>query len=116
MVIKTLSEKRGIIAFYDGDKYIIYSTCYGVVAESKPVIHYDYNKKTGETTHYDKINIEFDICKWYGYWSLKDIITRGIKKLEREDCRVAECNITYHEIEGADSHLNKRLVVSTEDY
>lgn len=114
MVIKTLSNARGIIAFYDGDKYIIYSTCYGVVAESKPITrcYYDENNIIH---HYDKIDIEFDICVWYGYWSLKDVITRGIKKLEREDCQV-ECDITYNEIAGTESHLKKRLVVKTEDY
>lgn len=113
MEIITLSQKRGILAIYDGDKYIIYSTCYGVVAESKPIerVYYDNNNIIH---HYDKIDIEFDICKWYGYWSLKDVITRGIKKVEREWNN--EATIVYHEVEGAESHLKKRLVLSLEEY
>lgn len=114
MEIRTLSQQRGILALYDGDHYIIYSTHYGVVAESKPIKRFEYDKKTGEMTRFDDIDIEFDICKWYGYWSLKDIITRGIKKIEREWKH--EANIIYHEIEGAESHLNKRLVMTTEEY
>lgn len=37
METKTLSEKQGIIALYDGVRYIIYSTTYGVVAESSKI-------------------------------------------------------------------------------
>lgn len=114
MEIRLLSDKRGITALYDGDKYIIHSSCYGVVAESKPIVRHEYDKKTGELVHYDNVNIEFDICEWFGYWSLKDVITRGIKKIEREWKNTA--NITYNEIKGEQEHLRRHLVMTTEKY
>lgn len=112
MLIKTLSEKRGIIAFYDGDKYIIYSTCYGVVAESKPIKRYYYDENN-YIHHLDHIKIEFEICNWFGYWSLTSVINRGIKKLEREDCHVG-ADICYHIHEHEQMKLNRRLVINTE--
>lgn len=72
MQIEILSNKRGIISLYDENKYIIYSQFYGVVAESTKI------ERIGD----DKVEIVFDICRWYGYWDVKPIITRGIKKQE----------------------------------
>lgn len=114
MEIRVLSQKRGITALYDGDKYIIHSSYYGVVAESKPIKRYEYNRRTGEIVHSDHITIEFDICEWFGYWSLKSIITRGIKKIEQEWKHNA--TIIYHEIKGEQSHLKRHLKMTTEQY
>lgn len=113
MEIITLSQTRGILALYDGNKYVIYSTHYGVVAESKPIVRY-INDENSDDERLRDIKIEFDICKWYGYWSLKGVITRGIKKIERAWDN--EATIVYHEVEGAESHLKKRLVMSLEEY
>lgn len=114
MEIRLLSPQRGITALYDGDKYIIHSSFYGVVAESKPIKRYEYDKKTGELLHYDNVEIEFDICEWFGYWSLKDVITRGIKKIEREWKN--EATIVYNTIEGEQEHLRRHLKITTEKY
>lgn len=114
MEIRLLSPNHGITALYDGDKYIIYSSYYGVVAESKPIKRYEYDKKTGETMHFDHITIEFDICVWHGCWSLKNIITRGIKKIEQEWHNTA--TITYNEIKGEHEHLHRHLRMTTEQY
>lgn len=113
MEIRLLSKDRGITALYDGDKYIIHSSYYGVVAESKPIERFTTNE-VGEFVHLDNFEIEFDICEWFGYWSLKDVITRGIKKIEREWKN--EATITFNTIEGEQEHLHRRLVVTTEKY
>ena len=111
MVIRTLSEKRGIRMLYDGSKYIIWSDCYGVVAESTSI------KRTRADGCFNdgEVDIEFDICEWYGYWDLQSIITRGIAKYENQIIPKAVV-IKYHKVEGQQEHLFKRLVVSTEDY
>lgn len=114
MEIRLLSPKRGITALYDGDKYIIHSSCYGVVAESKPIKRYEYDKKTGELTHFDHIKIEFDICEWFGYWDLRGIITRGVTKIEREWKNTA--TITYTTIKDEQDHLRRHLKMTTERY
>lgn len=114
MEIRLLSPKRGITALYDGNRYIIHSSFYGVVAESKPIKRYEYDKKTGGMVHLDDITIEFDICEWFGYWSLKDIITRGIKKIEQEWEHTA--TITYNEIKGEQGYLHRHLKMTTEQY
>ncbi len=109
MIIRTLSQKRGIIALYDGSKYIIFSTFYGVVAESTSV------ERQNEGTEETQVEIKFDICKWFGYWDLQSIISRGIIKFETEYVpkRVV---IHYHEIENEHEHLYRRLVMNTEKY
>lgn len=112
MEIIKLSEKRGITALYDGDRYIIHSSYYGVVAVSKAIKR--YKMKDGVQHVMDHVKIDFDICKWYGYWSLKDVISRGIKKIEREWHNT--CDITYTEVEGAESHLRMRLKFDLEEY
>lgn len=80
MELSQLSNKRGIYSLYDGDQYIIYSTFYGVVAYSTKIDRKEINNEN-EIRKYDT-TIELDICRWYGYWDLKSIITRGIKRLE----------------------------------
>lgn len=104
MRIETLSEKRGILAFYNGDKYVIYSTYYGVVAESTKI------ERTDET-----VQIDFNICEWFGYWALKPIITRGITKAETVyiDKKVI---INYTTMEGQQEHLNKYLTFELKEY
>ena len=77
MVIRTLSEKRGIRMLYDGSKYIIWSDYYGVVAESTKI-----ERKGGLAEPEKEVEIWFDICEWYGYWDLQSIISRGITKYE----------------------------------
>lgn len=110
MIIKRLSEKRGIIALYDGDKYIIYSTYYGVVAESTNIDR-TYRNDCTESS----VSIDFDVCEWFGYWSLYDIIRRGVKKMEREFLPDKEVCIVLHQKQGEQDHLRRRLVVSTEE-
>lgn len=110
MIIRTLSEKRGIIALYDGDKYIIYSTYYGVVAESTN-INRAYNSDHTEFS----VSIDFDVCEWFGYWSLYNIIRRGVKKMERQFLPDKEVCIVLHQKHGEQDHLHRRLVVSTEE-
>ena len=101
MELQVLSEKRGIYSIFNGrygknSGYIIYSAFYGVVAKSTKFIE---DKETKELTIY------FDICQWYGYWDLKSIVTKGIKKLENQfiDRKV---NIVYNTIKNTDNSLN----------
>lgn len=97
MRIEVLNNTRGILSIYNGDKYVIYSQYYGVVAESTKIERSD-----------ESVTIDFNICEWYGYWALKPIITRGIKKQETLyiDKKVT---INYHEQKGQQEHLNKYL-------
>lgn len=95
MRIDILSYKRGILSIYNGDNYIIYSQYYGIVAESTKI------KRTDS-----KVEIDFNICEWYGYWALKPIISRGIKKLETMYIK-KDVKVTYKTIKGQQEHLNK---------
>lgn len=109
MEIRYLSQNRGIISLYDGGKYIIYSTFYGVVAESTKIEREHLKREyKSENEIAENTVIDFDICQWYGYWSLKDIITRGIKKAEKQYVN-KNIKINYHEVEDTDNSLNKRL-------
>ena len=108
MIIKTLSKTRGITAFYDGSKYIIWSEAYGIVAES------EWIKRT-ESQEYGRgeVEIRFDICNWLGYWDLQGIISRGITKMETEYVPKTVI-LHYHKIENEQNHLNRRLKIETE--
>lgn len=106
MEIRTLSEKRGIISFYNGDKYIIYSTFYGVVAESTSIL------RDNET---DDVTINFDICDWCGYWDLKSIISRGINKAEKQFIN-KNVKINYNILRNQQMHLNKNIKIETVKY
>jgi hypothetical protein len=75
MEIRKISNERGIYAIYDGQKYLIYSEFYGMVAKSTK-IERDNEK--------DIVNIDFIMCDWSGYWDLAQIIKRGVAKLERQ--------------------------------
>lgn len=111
MVIRTLNKERGIISLYDGDKYIIYSTYYGVVAESSKIDrHYDDNFTEKQ------VGITFDICEWFGYWSLSNVIKRGITKQERQFISDKKVTITFNQVKGEQSHLKRQLVMHTERY
>lgn len=103
-----LSDKRGIYAAYDGSKYTIISTYYGVVAESTSI-------ERNEDGEAKSVAITFDICNWYGYWSLKDIISRGIKRAEQEFVK-KDVQITYHTVEDTENHLKKWWRIVTEEY
>lgn len=90
MELKVLNKDRGIYAIYQGgseNAYIIYSTYYGVVAVSS---------KVERNEDYSKVDIYFDICRWNGYWSLRDIINRGVKKMERQFKEDKVVNIKYN--------------------
>lgn len=104
MEIKVLSSQRGIISIYDGAKYVIYSEVYGVVAESTNI------KRTDE-----QVTIDFDICYWLGYWDLKSIITRGIKKLEQRFLK-KDVKINYKTDYNHQMSLNKNLIMETSNY
>ena len=98
MRLKCINNTRGIYFLYDGDKYVIYSEFYGVVAESTAINREEENK----------VIIDFNICEWYGYWALKPIITRGIKKEETMYID-KEVIINYNTIKGTENSLNKYL-------
>lgn len=104
MEIKTLSNQRGIISIYDGNKYLIYSEVYGVVAESTEI------KRTDE-----QVIINFDICYWLGYWDLKTIITKGIKKLEQRFLN-RDVKINYKVDYNHQMSLNKNLEIKAINY
>ena len=106
MEIRTLSEKRGILSFYNGDRYIIYSTFYGVVAESTEII------RDEET---DDVIINFDICDWCGYWDLKSIISRGINKAEKQFIN-KNVKINYNILRDQQMHLNRNIKIETIKY
>lgn len=108
MIIKTLSQKRGITALYDGSKYIIWSECYGIVAESTEIKRFDGELRS-------EVEIHFDICEWYGYWDLQSIITRGIIKMETEYVPKSVI-IHYHKVEGEQYSLKRHLKMETEKY
>lgn len=85
MTIKTISPKRGIHAIYDRGNYYIYSEWYGFVARSTRIYRVEENKAV----------IDMLICDWYGYWSLKDIIKRGLRKLERQFAKDYAVEFTF---------------------
>lgn len=88
MQLQVLNKDRGIYAIFQGygeNAYIIYSTFYDVVAIGDAQGSEDYSK----------VNINFKICRWAGYWSLRDIINRGVKKLERQFKKDKEVIINY---------------------
>ena len=106
MELAQLSNKRGIYSIYDGSQYIIYSTYYGVVAKSTKIDRKEIRDENGFISYEDAI-IDFDICRWYGYWDLKSIISRGLNKLEN---RIIKTNLklNYHTIEGTDNSLENK--------
>lgn len=111
MIIKTLSAKRGITALYDGDKYVIWSSFYGIVAESTKI-----ERSDDENYRERSVTIEFDVAEWFGGWSLYDIIRRGVKKMERECLPEKEVCIVLHQVQGEQLSLKRRLMMSTEKY
>lgn len=111
MEIILINKTRGLTALYDGDKYIIHSSYYGVVAESNKIErHYD-NKSVEHSVH-----ICFDICEWFGYWSLSKAISRGIKKLERKYIEDKVVSISFNIQNGEQNHLKRHLKITTERY
>lgn len=105
MRLKCISNKRGIYLLYDGDKYVIYSEFYGVVAESTNINREEENK----------VIIDFNICQWYGYWDLKTIITKGIKAEETMYIQ-KDVIINYNTIEKTDNKLDKYIKFEVLDY
>lgn len=111
MEIILINKNRGLTALYDGNKYIIHSSYYGVVAESNKIErHYDDNSIERS------VHICFDICEWFGYWSLADAITRGIKRLERRYITDKTVDIAFKIHEGEQSYLKRHLKMTTEKY
>lgn len=111
MEISTINKVRGLTALYDGHKYIIHSSYYGVVAESNKIERH-YNDNDRECS----VHICFDICEWFGYWSLSDAISRGIKKLERRYIDDKRVDIGFRIQEGEESYLKRHLKMTTEKY
>ena len=109
MEIQTLSQKRGIYSIYDGDKYIIYSSYYGVVAYSTNIERIDIENENIR----EKTKIDFDICQWFGYWDLKTIISRGIKKLENRYIN-KDIKINYNTIPNTDNSLENKKYLKIE--
>lgn len=109
MELRTLSEKRGIYSIYNGEQYIIYSSYYGVVAYSTNIERVDI--EDGEIR--EKTKIDFDICQWYGYWDLKSIISRGIKKLENRYIK-KDIEINYYTILNTDNSLENKKYLKVE--
>lgn len=111
MEIVLINKNRGLTSLYDGDKYIIYSSAYGVVAESNNIErYYDDNYRD------NSVHICFDICEWNGYWSLSDAIRRGVTKLERRYIEDKLVDITFRKQQGEQDHLNRHLKMTTEKY
>ena len=112
MNIDILSQKRGILSLYDGKKYIIFSQFYGIVAESSKI-----ERLYDEENHHEKaVKITFKICDWCGYWDLKSIISRGVKKLENQYItKNVEIEYKTTGSQGM-NYLKKWLVVKTEKY
>lgn len=105
MRLKCISNKRGIYFLYDGEKYVIYSEFYGIVAESTNINREEENK----------VIIDFDICEWYGYWALKPIITKGIKAEENMYIE-KDVIINYNTVKGTENSLKKYLKMELLDY
>lgn len=105
MRLKCINSTRGIYFLYDGDKYVIYSEFYGVVAESTNINREEENK----------VIIDFDICEWYGYWALKPIITKGIKAEENMYIE-KDVIINYNTVKGTENSLKKYLKMELLDY
>ena len=106
MRLKCISNKRGIYLLYDGNKYVIHSEYYGVVAESTKIERLEKE---------NKVIIDFDICEWYGYWALKPIITKGIK--DEESMYIErQVIINYNTITGTENSLKKYLKFDLLDY
>lgn len=110
MEITVLSQKRGIMSLYDGCKYIIVSTHYGVVAESKKIERVSDDKGMEKAVH-----ILFEICDWYGCWDLKSIIVRGVKKLETQFVE-KRVDIGFEIQQDEAMYLKRRLIMATEKY
>lgn len=111
MEIIIINKNRGLTALYDGDEYIIHSSYYGVVAQSNKIErHYDENSRERS------VHICFDICEWFGYWSLSDAISRGIRKLERRYIEDKQVDIEFIVQNGEQNHLKRHLKMSTEKY
>lgn len=112
MIIRRLSEKRGITALYDGEKYIIMSDHYGVVGISTKIDrHYDERSRRALS-----VSIDLDVPEWFGCWSLYDIIRRGVKKMEREYIEDKEVDIVLHQVQGEQEKLKCSLVMDVERY
>lgn len=92
MEVLTFSQTRGITALFQGygDKaYVIMSTFYGFVGYA------DIDKACiGK----DKVHVDLYLCNdcksWY--WSLKQIVMRGIRKAERTFVSTKKVDIDVH--------------------
>jgi hypothetical protein len=104
MEIRKISNDRGIYAIYDGQKYLIYSEFYGMVAKSRK-IERDNEK--------DIVNIDFIMCDWSGYWDLAQIIKRGVAKLERQ-WGYRKVNINIQRNKDGRQNLKEHYII-TED-
>lgn len=111
MEIILFNKNRGLTALYDGGKYIIHSSYYGVVAESK-AIERNYDDHSQERS----VHITFEICEWFGYWSLTDAISRGIKKIERRFIDDKQVDIAFEIQTGEQSSLKRHLTMETVKY
>jgi hypothetical protein len=109
MNIKVLSSERGITLLQGSKNVVIHSSCYGVVAEgTRETVH-------NEDWSYCKAVYNLTICDWCGYWDLKSIITRGIKKWEKSAWKMNDCEITYITAEDQQMHLNKTVDLILKD-
>lgn len=108
MEIILFNKNRGLTSLYDGKRYIIHSSCYGVVAVSEPIDrHYPDGKEPS-------VDIHFRICEWFGYWSLADAICRGVRRLERRFEPNKQVNITFEQQAGQQDYLRLRLCMTLE--
>lgn len=107
MRLKCINNTRGIYFLYNGNKYIIYSEYYGVVAESTKIERIEEK---------NEVMIDFDICEWYGYWALQPIITKGIKAEETMYITDRKVVINYNTVKGTENSLKKYLKFELLDY
>ena len=105
MTIKLLSKERGIYTIYNGDKYLIYSEYYGMVAKSILIQRDNEN---------NVVDIVFDMCDWSGYWDLASIIKRGIRKLENQ-WTYKKVNIDIVKRNDGRMNLNEHYIIIKED-
>lgn len=118
MLIKQISTKNDLFAIWNTDKWIIYNNFSGVVAESNNVVRYEADENGNYKKPLSCVHIVFTIAPLATVF--RDTITRAIRQLEREKMGVDRADIGF--VQETDDnglfgklHLNKNIIVKTED-
>ena len=116
-VTKFTPDKRDIYGFYCGtgnyttnEGYFIWSRFYGLVAYTLTMDREDDANRINR-----KVHIKLAVVDWHGEWSLRQVIERGIAKMERQyvDDKIVE--IEFVEV-PAESSLGRLTVVADIDH